>query len=177
MSGNVLKVDRVTKVFGTGPGTSSAVDNVSFELDGSEFFTLLGPAGCGKTTTLRMIAGLERATSGAITFNGTNLDHVPAVRRNIGMVFQSYALFPHMTVRENVSYGLRVRRAASENIRRKVDDMLSLLGLADLFIDTRTSGGSPTSSVLFPRRSDSWIRASRRPRRCADLRGRARCAR
>jgi ABC-type nitrate/sulfonate/bicarbonate transport system ATPase subunit len=102
---------------------------VSFDVAGGEFFTMLGPSGCGKTTTLRMIAGLEKATSGDIEVDGRDLRSVPPERRNIGMVFQSYALFPHLTVFENVAYGLRLRGQSGHEIDRRVAATLALLQL------------------------------------------------
>src|SRR3954469_22845759 len=92
-----LNVRGLTKRFGTDETAAAAVSDVSFEVGSSEFFTMLGPSGCGKTTTLRMIAGLETATTGEITLNGKDYTSVPARHRNIGMVFQSYALFPHLS--------------------------------------------------------------------------------
>src|SRR5262245_3732232 len=101
MSHHSLEVSGLTKIFDTDGGSVIAVDDVSFELSGSEFFTLLGPSGCGKTTTLRMIAGLETCSAGTIRFDGQDYTKFSALRRNIGMVFQSYALFPHLTVFDN----------------------------------------------------------------------------
>jgi iron(III) transport system ATP-binding protein len=95
-------------------------------------FTLLGPSGCGKTTTLRLIAGLETATSGRIVFDGQDFSTLPPFRRNLGMVFQSYALYPHMRIFENVAYGLRARRAPGAEIRRRVGEVLDLVGLSGL---------------------------------------------
>src|SRR3546814_4091173 len=97
--------EHVTKAY----GTIVAVDDVSFAIEPGRLVTLLGPSGCGKTTTLRMIAGLERTTSGRIAIGGQDVTDLPATDRNVSMVFQSYALFPHMTVMETVAYGLVVR--------------------------------------------------------------------
>lgn len=121
-----LSVKDLTKVF---PGGVRAVDGVSFTVSAGSLFTLLGPSGCGKTTTLRLVAGLESPTSGQILFNDEDYTTFPPHRRNIGMVFQSYALFPHMTVFENVAYGLRVRNASNEDIRHRVGSALELVGL------------------------------------------------
>jgi iron(III) transport system ATP-binding protein len=110
----------------------AAVDNVNLRLEGSEFFTMLGPSGCGKTTTLRMIAGLETPTSGSIMFDGRDLARSSAFSRNIGMVFQSYALFPHMTLFENVAYGLRVRKMAQAQVKERVERTIALLGLSGM---------------------------------------------
>ncbi len=106
-----------------------ALAGVSLEVREGELFTLLGPSGCGKTTTLRCIAGFEKPTSGRIEFQGQDFTAVPPFRRGIGMVFQSYALFPHLSVFENVAYGLKARRRPQEEIRRKVGELLALVGL------------------------------------------------
>ncbi len=129
MSTNNLIVSHLTKRFASPAGDILAVDDVSFEVGPAEFFTMLGPSGCGKTTTLRMIAGLESATSGQIIFGGRDFISVPAQRRNIGMVFQSYALFPHLNVFENVAYGLRLRGLGGGDARARVERMLDLLQL------------------------------------------------
>ena len=129
MAHAALTVRNLTKEFPVGGATVTAVDRVSFDVHGGEFFTMLGPSGCGKTTTLRMIAGLERATSGEITVDGSDFMAVPPQRRNIGMVFQSYALFPHLTIFENVAYGLRLRGLPADEIGRRVAATLALLQL------------------------------------------------
>ena len=95
-----------------------------------EFLTLLGPSGCGKTTTLRMIAGYELPDAGRIRFDGQDVTALPANQRNIGFVFQNYALFPHLSIFENVAYGLRVRAVADDEVQRRVGEVLSLVGLA-----------------------------------------------
>jgi len=127
-----FEVDSLTKVFSTDEGPVRAVDEVSFEINGETFFTMLGPSGCGKTTTLRMIAGLEAVTSGQIRSNGADFRKMNAFERNIGMVFQSYALFPHLTVFENAAYGLRLRRADQETVKKAVARVLSMLRLDGL---------------------------------------------
>jgi len=132
MTPHSLEVERLTKVFDTPQGMITAVDNVSFTLSQGEFFTMLGPSGCGKTTTLRMIAGLERVTSGRIIFDGKDFTQFSPAQRNIGMVFQSYALFPHMKVFENVAYGLRIRKLADKQIKQRVGGVLELTGLEKL---------------------------------------------
>ncbi|HLW76259.1 MAG TPA: ABC transporter ATP-binding protein [Bryobacteraceae bacterium] len=99
----VLELRNLSKRF----PTHHAVKNVSLSIDHGEFFSLLGPSGCGKTTTLRMIAGFESPTEGEIHLNGSRIDHLPPYRRNVNTVFQSYALFPHLTVRDNVEFGLK----------------------------------------------------------------------
>ena len=111
-------------------GGITAVRDVSFELEVGTLVTLLGPSGCGKTTTLRMIAGLERASAGNIRIGGKDVTLLPATERDVTMVFQSYALFPHMTVAENVSYGLRVGGADKSAARSRAEEGLKLVGLA-----------------------------------------------
>jgi iron(III) transport system ATP-binding protein len=132
MSAGMLQVERLTKVFETERGRVTAVEDVSFAIEGPRFFTMLGPSGCGKTTTLRMIAGLESATAGRVFRDGSDFLRLDAFRRNIGMVFQSYALFPHLTVFENAAYGLRLRGVAGATLEAQVQRTLELLGLAAL---------------------------------------------
>src|SRR5690625_2873373 len=111
---------------------SLAVDSVDLEIGPGELVTLLGPSGCGKTTTLRMIAGLERASSGTILIDGEDVTRLPAYLRDVTMVFQSYALFPHMNVFENVAYGLRVARKSADEVRSGVEAALNMVGLSEL---------------------------------------------
>ena len=108
---------------------TQAVADVSLEVERGEFFGLLGPSGCGKTTTLRMIAGLERPDSGSIAFDGQDITNLPAERRGFGMVFQNYALFPHLNVSENVAFGLRARHMPKPEIRDRVKSALELVQL------------------------------------------------
>jgi len=129
MAPAALSVRNLTKRFTTGDAAVTAVDDVSFDVNGGEFFTMVGASGCGKTTTLRMIAGLEEPTSGTITVDGQDFIGVPPRHRNIGMVFQSYALFPHMTIFENVAYGLRLRGTPRAQIEQRVAATLALLQL------------------------------------------------
>jgi len=138
-----LQVRSLTKIFDTPEGPVTAVKDVDLDVHGGEFFSLLGPSGCGKTTTLRMIAGLETISSGQIIFNGRNLAGLAPAERNLGMVFQSYALFPHLTVFENAAYGLRIRRASHGNPKDRVHQLLDALGLEGLSkrYPTDLSGG------------------------------------
>src|SRR2546423_13007430 len=106
-------------------GTVRAVDDISFTIDPGTLVTLLGPSGCGKTTPLRLIAGLEMATSGQIVIGGEDVTLCSAADRDVGMVFQSYALFPHMTVFENVGYGPAVQRLPQARIRELVYEKLA----------------------------------------------------
>ncbi|MFO1091594.1 MAG: ABC transporter ATP-binding protein [Hyphomicrobiales bacterium] len=110
-------------------GAVKAVDDVSFSIARGEFFSLLGPSGCGKTTLLRLLAGLDAPTSGAIFIDGQDMSRVPANRRPTNMVFQSYAIFPHLNVYQNIAYGLGNRGLDKEAIHRKVEDALDLIRL------------------------------------------------
>src|SRR4030081_2989791 len=110
-------------------GATAAVDDVSLEIPRASFTTLLGPSGCGKTTTLRSIAGFYEPDSGDIFIGPRRVNDVPAHRRKPAMVFQDYALFPHMTVEENVGYGLRLANVKREQVQRRVHDTLTFLDL------------------------------------------------
>jgi spermidine/putrescine transport system ATP-binding protein len=122
-----LSVDSLVKRF----GTETAVDGVSLEVATGEFFALLGPSGCGKTTTLRVVAGLESPTAGAVRLAGSEVTDVPTSQRNVNMVFQDLVLFPHMSVRENVAYGLKRDGVPADERRERVDEMLSLVQLRE----------------------------------------------
>jgi iron(III) transport system ATP-binding protein len=131
-------------------GEVAAVRDVTLDVPPGQFLTLLGPSGCGKTTTLRMIAGFESPTAGRIVFGDADVTGLPANRRNIGFVFQSYALFPHLTVADNVAYGLRVRRWPPAEIAQAVTDVLALVGLAgyERQFPHRLSGGEQQRVAL-----------------------------
>jgi len=125
-----VQVDGVSKRFAHRvKGEIYAARDVRLDVGPGEFLTLLGPSGCGKTTTLRMIAGFEMPDSGRIRFGGQDVTALPANQRNIGFVFQNYALFPHLSVFENVAYGLRVRGQSAESITQSVAEVLALVGL------------------------------------------------
>ena len=124
-----ITLDRVTKVYANG---FVAVDDVSLAIADGEFIVLVGPSGCGKSTLLRMIAGLEDVTDGAVSIDDVDVTDLAPRHRDIAMVFQSYALYPHMTVRENLGYGLKVRKAPKAEARRRLDEVAALLGLTDL---------------------------------------------
>ena len=112
-------------------GETVAVEDFNLAVDRGEFVSFLGPSGCGKTTTLRMIAGFEQPTSGRITINDEDVTYRPPNRRNVGMVFQSYALFPNMTVADNVGFGLKVRKRPGDQIRKRVAELLEIVNLPD----------------------------------------------
>ncbi|WP_456617794.1 MULTISPECIES: ABC transporter ATP-binding protein [unclassified Bradyrhizobium] len=124
-----IEIAGVSKVY---DGGVLAVDAVGMDIRQGEFFSLLGPSGCGKTTTLRMIAGFETPSSGAIRVDGADITHVPAHKRDMGMVFQNYALFPHRTVAENVAFGLRMRGLDKASIATKVKAALAMVELSGL---------------------------------------------
>jgi putative spermidine/putrescine transport system ATP-binding protein len=113
------------------PGGVAAVEDFHLDVARGEFVSFLGPSGCGKTTTLRMIAGFERPTAGTITVDGKDITNKPPNQRNVGMVFQSYALFPNMTVAENVGFGLKVRKRPKAEIEKRVTNLLELIHLQD----------------------------------------------
>ena len=119
----------VEKEFATGSHDVKAVEHVDLRIAEGEFFSMLGPSGCGKTTTLRMIAGFEEPTSGQILLHGRDMVGVPPFRRDVNMVFQQYALFPHMDVFENVAFGLRRKKVDKDEIRRRVAETLALVEL------------------------------------------------
>src|SRR3954447_16398735 len=121
-------VDHVTKRFGSGP---PAVDDVSFAVAKSEFFSLLGPSGCGKTTTLRMLAGFETPTSGRIVIEGRDASTVPVHKRNTNLVFQNYALFPHMTIAQNVAFGPERKRLPRKEVKQRVGEVLEAVHLSE----------------------------------------------
>jgi len=122
-----VRLVEVTKRF----GDVAAVDGIDLEVKDGEFFSLLGPSGCGKTTTLRMIGGFEQPTSGLIELAGQDVTWLPPYKRNVNTVFQSYALFPHLTIEENVAFGLRRKGGVNDaEVRRRVDEMLALVELA-----------------------------------------------
>ena len=126
----VVLLDRLTKIYER--GHEPAADAVSLEIDHGEFMVLLGPSGCGKTTTLRMIAGLESISSGTLSIDDQVVTDVPAKNRDIAMVFQSYALYPHMTVKENLAFGLKRRAVGRAEIEQRVKAVADALGLSEL---------------------------------------------
>ncbi len=141
-----LELNRLNKRY----AARAAVDDLSLTVDSGKLFCLLGPSGCGKSTTLQMIAGLVQPSSGTIKIDGADITDLPVQRRNIGVVFQNYALFPHMTIGENVGYGLRARRKSSELVERAVTDRLEFVGLGKNArpISTSLSGGEQQRVAL-----------------------------
>ncbi|MDB5527625.1 MAG: transporter ATP-binding protein [Devosia sp.] len=120
-----LRVDNLVKSF----GTTTVVKGVNFTFNKGEFVSLLGPSGCGKTTILRMIAGFENPTSGSITVDGQDITHLKPNQRQLGMVFQAYALFPNLNVGDNIAFGLKIAGMPAEQRRARVEEMLKLIGL------------------------------------------------
>jgi len=146
MSDTILVLDRLTKRF----GRTVTADRLSLTVERGEFFTFLGPSGSGKSTILRMIAGLVEPDAGRISIDGEDVARVPPWRRNLGMMFQQYAVFPHMNVAENIGYGLKVRGLSRSEISRRVAAMLDLVGLPG-FADkpvTTLSGGEQQRVAL-----------------------------
>ncbi len=135
-----VRIERLRKVFA---GSSVAVDDLSLDVSDGEFLVLLGPSGCGKTTTLHIVAGLEQATSGSIYFDDVRVDDLPTHHRDIAMVFQSYALYPHMSVFDNIGFGLRMRGTPKDEIKKRVHEVAELLDIS-MYLNRRPgqlSGG------------------------------------
>ena len=121
----------LTKRFGHGDTSHAAVDNIDLSVSGGEFFSLLGPSGCGKTTTLRLIAGFEEPTAGRILLDGADVSHMPPHRRKVNTVFQSYALFPFLSVFDNVAFGLKHAQVTKADLKQRVGEALSLVSMSD----------------------------------------------
>jgi spermidine/putrescine transport system ATP-binding protein len=141
-----IHLDRVTKRF----SDVVAVDDLSLEIGQGEFFSLLGPSGCGKTTTLRMIGGFEEPTLGTVYLRGRDVTELPPYKRNVNTVFQSYALFPHLNVFDNVAFGLRRKKVARGDVDRRVRESLGLVGLSQMETrkSTQLSGGQQQRVAL-----------------------------
>ncbi|MGO3175234.1 MAG: ABC transporter ATP-binding protein [Microbacterium gubbeenense] len=122
----------MSKRYSADPTVAAAVESIDLDIEPGEFVTLLGPSGCGKTSTLRMIAGFETLTEGAINLDGVDISATPPHRRPMSMVFQSYALFPHLSVRDNVSYGLKLKKISASRIAEDVDGILAIMNLSGL---------------------------------------------
>ena len=143
---SVIEIDHVTKRF----DDYVAVADANFSIGAGEFFSMLGPSGCGKTTTLRMIAGFESPTSGAIRLEGVDVSHTPPHKRHVNTVFQHYALFPHMTVWDNVAYGPRSQKKDKSAIKKSVDEMIEVVRLTDFALRKpgQLSGGQQQRVAL-----------------------------
>src|SRR3990167_6795911 len=124
-----VELRNVSKIYS---GSVYAVKKVSLEVKDKEFVVLVGPSGCGKSTTLRMVAGLEDATEGEVIISNQIVNDVPAKNRDIAMVFQNYALYPHMTVYENLAFGLKLRKYPNKEIERRVREAAEILGIGSL---------------------------------------------
>ena len=141
-----ININKVVKKY----GDLTIIPGLDEHIKNGEFFTLLGPSGCGKTTLLRMIAGFNSIEGGTIAFHDKVINDIPAHERNIGMVFQSYAIFPHLTVRENVEYGLKLRKMPKDEMKRKVDDILDVVQITEYQdrLPERLSGGQQQRVAL-----------------------------
>ena len=146
MSGGEVRLVDLVKRF----GEVSAVDGINVEIPGGEFFSLLGPSGCGKTTTLRLVAGFEQPTDGRILLDGVDMAHTPPHKRKVNTVFQSYALFPHLSVHENVAFGLRFKDVSKQDSNRRVAEALALVQLEgfDKRRPSQLSGGQQQRVAL-----------------------------
>lgn len=145
-----LEIESLRKEFRVPGGREVAVNNFNLTLENNEFFTLVGPSGCGKTTTMRCIAGLETPTSGKISIDGKDLADVPSNKRNIAMMFQSIALYPHMTVSENIAYPLKVTHVPTEERRRQVEEAAEIVGIGGLLdkYPGEVSGGQQQRAAI-----------------------------
>jgi len=128
---DAIAVYELVKIFGTGSHAVTALSNVDLAIKDNEFFTLLGPSGCGKTTLLRMIAGFEQPTSGRVEIFGDEVAGLPPFERSVNTVFQHYALFPHMTVAENVGFGLKMQGRDAKDIEQAVGQSLELVKMGE----------------------------------------------
>ncbi|HYQ98583.1 MAG TPA: ABC transporter ATP-binding protein, partial [Casimicrobiaceae bacterium] len=147
---SAIAAENVSKHWTTAEGEVRAVDGLTFAFDEGTLNVLLGPSGCGKSTTLRLIAGLEEADGGRILIGGRDVTALSPSQRNVAMVFQSYALFPHLSVAENIVFGLKVRKVAPEEIARRLARTAELLGLAGLLErkPSQLSGGQQQRVAL-----------------------------
>jgi sn-glycerol 3-phosphate transport system ATP-binding protein len=147
---SAIIAENLSKHWTTADGEVRAVDGLSFAFDDGTLNVLLGPSGCGKSTTLRLIAGLEQADGGTVSIAGRDVTDLPPAQRNISMVFQSYALFPHLSVAENIVFGLKVRKVPPADIRRRLTRVADLLGLSPLLArkPSQLSGGQQQRVAL-----------------------------
>ena len=147
-----LRLENITKKFPSldGNGEVTAVDSINLDIKSGELTTLLGPSGCGKTTTLRMVAGFESITSGSLLLGDESIEHVPPNKRDMAMMFQSYALFPHMTVYNNIRYGLKIQKLPQQEIRERTEQIIDLMHIRGLEnrLPSRISGGQQQRVAL-----------------------------
>src|SRR5512133_3469648 len=122
-----LTLSNISKQF----GDTVVVENFNLDIEKGEFISLLGPSGCGKTTTLRMVAGFEIPTSGKVILGGQDITNMAPNQRNVGMIFQAYALFPNMTVAQNIGFGLKIRKESNDSVKKRVEEMISLIRLEE----------------------------------------------
>ncbi|NIY75513.1 ABC transporter ATP-binding protein [Thalassospira sp. HF15] len=150
MSEVVISARSVSKIFGSGGDKVTALDSVSVDIFQNEFFTMLGPSGCGKTTLLRLIGGFEQASSGQILLEGKELNDLPPFKRPINTVFQSYALFPHLTVKQNITFGLEMQGTSRKQADGRAEEMLELVRLAEYGdrLPSQLSGGQQQRIAL-----------------------------
>lgn len=146
MSDFDLALSSIRKVY---PGGTVAVEDFDLQVSRGEFISFVGPSGCGKTTTLRMIAGLESITAGQLMIRGRDYTNVPTEQRPTATVFQNYAIFPHMTVRENIEFGLKVRKLSSDEVKRRTGAMIDKLELGDV--------ADEKESLLSGGRNSVWL--------------------
>ena len=154
MANNIIpvgvKIENISKLFTAKKGDFLAVNNVSLNIEPGKLITLLGPSGCGKTTMLRMISGFTMPTKGKIYIGDKDVTDLPPNKRDVGMMFQSYALFPHMTVAENVAYGLKIKKTPQQEMEERVNNMLEMMRISDFRdrIPERLSGGQQQRVAL-----------------------------
>jgi inositol-phosphate transport system ATP-binding protein len=151
-----VALDQLSKSF----GDVAAVERLDLDIRDGEFVAFLGPSGCGKTTTLLMVAGIYRPTGGEIRFGDRVVNNLPPRDRNIGMVFQSYALYPHMTVFENIAYPLKLKNVSKAQQQSQVQKMADMMGIGDLLKRRpgQLSGGQQQRVALGTSRSRIWMR-------------------
>lgn len=148
MNQAVLQLHDLVKTFKKNGEEVHAVKSMDISINSGEMVCFLGPSGCGKTTTLRMVAGFETPTSGMITINGNDVTNIPVNKRGIGFVFQNYALFPHLSVANNIAYGLRTQHMDETMIKQKITSSLELVGLPDI--------GERYPSELWEESNNAW---------------------
>ncbi|HQD50542.1 MAG TPA: ABC transporter ATP-binding protein, partial [Defluviitaleaceae bacterium] len=141
-----ISIENVVKRF----GKDTVINGLSLDIKPGEFFTLLGPSGCGKTTLLRMIIGFNSIDGGQIKINGKVINNIPTNKRNMGMVFQNYAIFPHMSVKDNIAFGLKNRKVPKDEIERRVDEILKVVKIDHLKnrMPQKLSGGQQQRIAL-----------------------------